>query len=103
MKLLTKEIRKILPKAGEQDSKNTDETIAYIKFFCPWSNWKWYVMDFDGEDIFFGYVIGLYNEFGTFRLSELENIRGPFGLGIERDIFFKPTKIIELKKKHGDL
>jgi len=37
MKLITKEIRNILPKLYEQDSENLN-AIAYVKFFTPDSN-----------------------------------------------------------------
>tara|TARA_R100001230_G_C5617533_1_gene127677 strand:+ start:298 stop:471 length:174 start_codon:yes stop_codon:yes gene_type:complete len=43
-------------------------------------------MEFDGEDTFYGYVDGDYGEYGYFSLSELQSVKGMFGLGIERDI-----------------
>jgi hypothetical protein len=45
----------------------------------------------DRQETFFGYVKGDFDEFGTFSLSELESVRGPMGLTIERDIHFKPN------------
>ena len=95
MKLINKKIKNIIPKLHEQDSKGL-HTIAYIKFFTPDSNWTWYATEFDGVDIFFGLVDGLNKELGYFSLSELESVRGPLGLKIERDLYFKPTKIGEL-------
>ena len=45
----------------------------------------------------FGLVENDYGkEFGYFTLKELENIKLPFGLTIERDIYFEPTKLNEL-------
>ena len=38
--------------------------------------------------LFFGYVVGHEAEWGYFRLSELEVVRGPGGLWIERDLYF---------------
>ena len=38
------------------------------KFFTPCSNWTWYVIEFDGNDLFCGLVDGLENEFGYFSL-----------------------------------
>ena len=38
----------------------------------------------------------LDKEFGYFTLKELESIKLPFGLTIERDIYFEPTKLNEL-------
>ena len=91
MKLLTQEIKNRLPKLGET-ANQTDPTVQ-VKFFCPWNHWTWYAYEYDGEDIFFGYVKGDFNEFGTFSLSELESIRGPLGLGIERDLYWKPRPL----------
>ena len=95
MKLLTEEIRKKLPLIGAQDQE-TDPTV-YVKFFCPWSHWTWFGYEYDGEDIFFGFVKGDFDEFGTFSLSELESIQGPMGLGIERDIHFTPKPLSQCK------
>ena len=87
MKLLTQEIRKKLPKLREQETKGGD-AVVYVKFFTPWSSWTWYATEFDGEDTFFGYVKGFVDEWGYFSLSELQSIKGSFGLGIERDLYF---------------
>ena len=95
MKLITKEIKNILPKLYEQDSKGLSAT-AYVKFFTPDSNWTWYVTEFDGEDIFVGLVDGFNKEMGYFSLKELEGIRGPLGLKIERDLYFKQKTLREL-------
>jgi Protein of unknown function (DUF2958) len=67
------------------------------KFFCPWSDWTWFATEGDpqGDDfIFFGYVIGFEEEWGYFSLTELESVRGPGGLTIERDIYFRPGPFI---------
>jgi len=95
MELINNKIKNIIPNLHEQDSKGL-QAIAYVKFFTPDSNWTWYVTEFDGVDIFFGLVDGLNKELGYFSLSELESVRGPLGLKIERDLYFKPTKIGEL-------
>ena len=74
--------------------------IALVKFFTPGSTWTWYASEFDGEDIFFGLVDGLETELGYFSLSELESIRGPLGLPIERDLHFESKTLKELMNKH---
>jgi len=95
MKLITEEIKRILPKLYEQESLGYNAT-AYVKFFTPDSNWTWYVTEFDGEDLFFGLVDGFDKELGYFSLSELESVKGPLGLKIERDLYFKSKKIKNL-------
>ena len=95
MKLLTEEIRKKLPPLGSQ-AENMDPTII-VKFFCPWNHWTWYAYEFDGEDTFFGYVKGDFDEYGTFSLAELESVVGPMGLTIERDIYFTEKPVSQCK------
>ena len=95
MKLLTQELKKHLPPLGSQDQEE-DPTVI-VKFFTPWTNWTWYATEFDGEDTFFGKVIGFETEMGYFSLAELESIRGPMGLTIERDIHFTPKPLSQCK------
>ena len=73
---------------------------ALVKFFTPDSNWTWYASEFDGDDIFFGLVSGFAIELGYFSLSELQSVRGPLGLPIERDLHFKPQTLKVLQEKH---
>ena len=46
--------------------------------------------------ILFGLVEGQCKELGYFRLSELESVRGPMGLPIERDLHWKPKTLEEI-------
>ena len=61
-------------------------------------NWTWYATEFDGQDIFFGFVKGDFDEFGSFSLSELQRVRGRLGLPVERDLYFQPTPLRELTR-----
>src|SRR2546426_12426928 len=88
MELLTKELREQLPPLYSQEHEA--DPLVICKFFTPDSNWTWFAFEFDGEDLFFGWVVGFEQELGYFRLSELTTARGPFGLPIERDIHFSP-------------
>lgn len=99
MTLLTAMLKEQLPALYATENQG-DEAKAIVKFFTPDSNWTWYVTEFDGKDLFFGLVIGHYAELGYFRLSELEAIRGPYGLPVERDLSFKPATIEKLKEHY---
>lgn len=91
--MMTDEIRERLPAMGATDGDGFD-AVAQVKFFTPWSNWTWWATEFDPEEgIFFGLVQGLEQEMGYFALAELQGIVGPGGLKIERDLYFKPTKL----------
>jgi hypothetical protein len=97
--LLDEASRARLPKLGSGEKLGMG-ALAQVKFFTPDAHWTWYASEFDGEDTFFGLVIGDFIEFGSFSLSELADVRGGFGLPIERDKFFEPTPLGVLKQKH---
>jgi hypothetical protein len=104
MKLLPKEISEILPPLYSQDGKG-GKAVVYVKYFTPSSSWTWFategesVLDESGKEVdfkFFGLVDGHEREFGYFLLSELEEVRGPMGLPIERDLHFRPKTLEEI-------
>ncbi len=88
----------MLPPLYSQEHE--EDPLVICKFFTPDSNWTWYVLEFDREDVFFGWVVGFEHELGYFRLSELVSVRGPLGLSIERDLHFSPTKLSVVKQLH---
>jgi hypothetical protein len=92
MQLLTAELRAALPGLGDQDGRGAD-AIVHCRFFTPDSAFTWHVTEFDGRDTFFGLVDGPEKELGYFSLSELSSVRGPMGLNVERDLYFKPTTL----------
>ena len=93
--LLTKAILKKLPPLYAMENKKAEDVPVVVKFFCPWGSWTWYATEFDGDDLFFGLVDGHVKEMGYFRLSELKSLRGPWGLGIERDMYFGKHNLAE--------
>lgn len=93
MKLITKEVESALLKSPLYSTEKEKRSKVIVKFFTPWSNWTWYVIEGNKEKetgvwTFFGLVEGLETELGYFTLSELESVRGPAGLKIERDMYF---------------
>ncbi|HQH28667.1 MAG TPA: DUF2958 domain-containing protein [Oligoflexia bacterium] len=94
MNLMTDELKQQMPALYSQEHEG--DPLARVKFFTPWAGWTWYGIEFDGEDLFFGFVDGLDAELGYFSLAELETIQGPGGLRIERDLYFQPTPLSKL-------
>jgi hypothetical protein len=98
MKLLTKELLARFAKLGRQE--DSADPIVVAKFFNPTGAGTWYATEYDPEtNEFFGYV-SIFgddcDEWGSFSLNELENYRGKFGLGIERDLYFDEKQISEV-------
>lgn len=100
MDLLPKHIRTQLPKLYATEHVPPADKIAVVKFFTPDAAWTWYVTEFDGDDTLFGFVIGLEAEWGYISLSELQSVRGPRGLRIERDLYWRPKPMREAEPAH---
>ena len=99
-KFITKEIEKALPKLYSQE--NVSDPIVVAKWFSPYSNWRWFAIEFDGKDQFFGLVQGFDTELGYFYKKELAELK--FGLGrfevpaVERDLSWQPKKLSEVRE-----
>jgi hypothetical protein len=90
-------IAKKLPPLYSQEKKGK-EAIVHVKFFCPWNRWMWYATEYGPEErTFFGLVKGFETELGYFSLDELQSVKGPGGLKIERDIHWTPKTLAEVK------
>jgi len=103
MKLLTKELQEKIPELYATEDTPQEKRILQLRYFTPDSNWSWYVTEYDPiEKIFFGLVIGFEKEWGYFSLEELENIKGPLGLHIERETNFEPISFKDFNKLNRD-
>lgn len=96
--LLPPEILRTLPPLYATEGEK--DPLVRVKFFYPDFSWTWYAIEFDGEDTFFGWVVGFEKELGYFSLSELLATRGKLGLEIERDEHFTPAPLSEVKRCH---
>lgn len=69
------------------------DPVPVVRFFNPVGAATWLATELDEDGILFGLAdLGFgCPELGSFALEELESIRLPFGLGIERDILFEGT------------
>lgn len=99
MKLLTAELRKKLPKLGSTENKPATDVKVIAKYFSIASGWKWYAVEFDGHDTFYGMVAGYENELGYFSLLELDTLYWGNVPAIERDLYWTPMSMAELISK----
>lgn len=97
MELLTPKLRDQLLANGRDPGS---DRFPVVKWFNPAGDGTWLIVDADPEDpdVHFGLVdLGIGTpELGTVRLSELQAFQGPLGLGIERDIWFRPAHPISV-------
>lgn len=114
MMLITKAIATKLAAADQSyvDSGETPQQVL-VKFFCPWGAATWWIVqgtpiDANGEPTtadkakdwhMFGFAdMGDHRsaELGYTLLSQLTEIRGPFGLKIERDRHYNGSTLKEV-------
>ena len=83
--------------------EGVEDPLIRVKFFTPDSSWTWYVLEYsavapDGaERLCFGLADGHEQELGYFSVAELERVRGPMGLRIERDLYFTPCPLSQVR------
>lgn len=103
MKLLTKEIEK---KFAEHPLYSTEDkgmdAEVLVKYFNPCGCGTWLITEAekqeDGDYLMFG-LCHLYEwEWGYVMLSELQNLKLPFGLTIERDLYCDGKTVGEHKR-----
>ena len=103
MKLLTKALEKRIPKLYSTEELEDKDKRVVCKFFNPCGIGTWYVLEGDWKDddyIFFGVIEIQERELGYFSLKELESLKLPWGMKIERDRSFydKPLNTV-LKRR----
>ena len=110
MKLITKELEKVFEKypLGSQYGLGGNAKVI-AKFFNPVGAGTWLITEADktenGDYEMFGYChLGddEMAELGYVMLSELENVKLPFGLKVERDLYMpKDCDLIQAMERTG--
>ncbi len=93
MKLITSEQRTKLLENGAATARGEEhDPVPVVKLFTPDANATWLLSELDhaDPDRAFGLCdLGLgFPELGYVSLRELEALRGPLGLAVERDRYF---------------
>ena len=103
MKLITPEFEEIMKNYPLYSQQNESDPVIAAKFFDPCGAATWWITEYNPiEKIAFGYVTGLVeDEFGYISLEELESIKRPFGLTIERDLYFEAKLLSHCLKRNG--
>ncbi len=113
-RMLTPDLARVIPPLYRNEKVNDPLVVA--KIFNPTFSWTWYVLEGsltdangimmeDGETTtgvpddytFFGLVKGFEEELGYFTLKQFEEIEDATGLCMERDLYFKPAPLSEIR------
>lgn len=110
MKLITKELEQLFSKYPfhSQENKGGDARVL-VKYFNPTGVGTWYITEAEKKSNskyeFFGYChLGddMLAELGYVNQDKLENIKLPFGLTIERDLYIpKDIKLRDAIRSDG--
>lgn len=98
MKLITKAIERAFEKQGDTSEMDMSQIKIVMKLFNPIGAGTWYIYDRvqGNEDIMWCFAnLGdpINAELGTVSMSELQSLRLPLGLKIERDRSFEPLSM----------
>lgn len=98
-KFITDEQRaQLLANGRASQEREGFDPAPVVKIFTPDAGATWLLTEIDPEDA--DYAFGLcdlglgYPELGWVSLEELDGVRGPLGLPVERDLHFKAEKTI---------
>ena len=108
MTLINKTAKAELPEMMSQE--DIEDPMVPVRLFCPSNYAAWYLIEYSAVTpsgmtrmAFALCDLGLgYPELGEVSIEELESIRGPLGLGIERDLCWtrKPLSAVQAEL-HG--
>ena len=89
-----------IPRLYEAEDIPLREKPIHLHFFI--GGCDWYISEYDGENLFFGYAI-LNNdlemgEWGYISFEELKGIRIPPGFEVDCEVFDAPRKVSEFVK-----
>ncbi len=101
MKLITKEFEESFTEYQLYSQEHEKDPLVIAKLFDPCGSATWYLTEYDPvQKIAFGYITGLQqDEWGYTSLTELESIKRPYGLTIEKDLYFQQKRLSECMSK----
>jgi hypothetical protein len=89
-------IRAKLPPLYANEGKPPAEVPVIVKYFSPFTNWTWYITEYDGDDIMYGFVAGEYPELGYVSLRELQHATVYGAPAVERDLYYEPHTLADV-------
>ncbi len=100
--LLTPALRRRFAELGPQDYGDEAKEIVVAHYFLPGTGWDWWAISYDedgGVPQLFCLVRGQEIELGYVALVELERVRSPLGLPVERDEDWQECPLAELRQR----
>lgn len=87
-----------LPRPADVDTSDP-ELVARVRLFNPGGAGTWWIAAYDPETrVAFGAAELVEREMGDIWMPELVEYRGPFGLPIERDLYYEPATLGQIRR-----
>jgi len=87
-----------IPPLNSEAEVPADDIIIHLHFFM--GAFDWYISEYDGQDIFFGFAnLGMpeFAEWGTVSFQELKDVKNGF-LEVDTDKYWQPKKFSEIER-----
>ncbi len=96
--LLPPAVARRIPRLGASGETPLLEVAAQAKIVDHASHWRWYVIEWDGENTCYGLILTSgFAVVGQFTLTELEALQGPEP-SLRCDPEFQPCKVSDLMR-----
>lgn len=99
----SKEQLEKIPRLYETEDIPLEDKLIYLHFFIGGSDW--YIAEYDGKDLFFGYAIlngdTEMAEWGYVSFKELRSLRVPPGFEVDCDQYWEIRKASQVDKIKG--
>ncbi len=83
------------------ETENTSFKDKPIHLHCFIGGCDWFISEYDGEDLFFGYAIigdSRFGEWGCISFTELKQIKIPIGIEVDCEILDPPRRASEIEE-----
>ena len=103
MVLFTNELKEMFKDFPLYSQEKEKDPLVIAKMFDPCGSATWFITELDTDtQIGFGFVTGLLaDELGYVSIKELQELKRPFGLTIERDLDFRAKRLSIAKTQHA--
>lgn len=109
MGLIPEDMRDRIPAIGEgPPERGLAETMVYVRFCDPSNKWRWYLLESDGKETFFGLAVtDRIAVAGQMTFAELENLQFEDRQGnkgkVMRDVEFTPQTVESVARREASL
>lgn len=105
MELMPEELIEEMPALYDTEGEADEDRYVLAHWFScvgGLAGWDWYGLEYDkDEKTVYGFVHGYVDEFGYFSINEFESLNAVGFDVVERDLYWDPITVAELKQQYN--